>query len=247
MRAPAPVEELRAASAMVFVADLEDPVLSPEDAHHLAKVLRLRAGEAVVASDGAGSWRPCRFTGRAARPSSGATAALEADGPVRSEPRPRPEIEVALCWAKGERTEWALAKLVELGVDVVTPLVAERAVVRPDTGPSARRTRLMRIVREAAMQSRRVRLPRLGEPERPAEILARAGAGRVALAEPGGEPVSLGRPVVLIGPEGGWSERELSLVGARISLGDGVLRVETAAVAAGALLSALRAGSLGGA
>lgn len=238
-------DDLRAAAALVFVADLDSLCLSPEDGHHLAHSLRLRPGEAVVAADGAGSWRPCLFAGRAGRRAGTDAVALEASGPVRSEPRALPLIEVALSPAKGERTEWAVAKLVELGVDVVTPLVAERAVVRAEAGSAARRARLGRIVREAAMQSRRVFLPRLGEPEPVADVVARVGADRVALAEPGGGPVGLERPTLLVGPEGGWSPQELDLVGARASLGDGVLRVETAAVAAGALLTALRAGVVG--
>ena len=64
------------------------------------------------------------------------------------------------------------------------------------------------------------------------------------MAEPGGAPISLATPVVLVGPEGGWSERELALVANKVSLGDGILRVETAAVAAGALLTALRSMAL---
>lgn len=64
-----------------------------------------------------------------------------------------------------------------------------------------------------------------------------------ALAEPGGSPISLAAPTVLVGPEGGWSDRERTeAAGRTVSLGAGVLRAETAAVAAGVLLTALRAG-----
>jgi RsmE family RNA methyltransferase len=91
------------------------------------------------------------------------------------------------------------------------------------------------------MQSRRPLLPRIGDSESVEEIATRAAPGAIALAEPGGGAVSLSTPVVLVGPEGGWSPRELALVRNKVGLGDGVLRVETAAVAAGVLLSALRA------
>jgi 16S rRNA (uracil1498-N3)-methyltransferase len=94
------------------------------------------------------------------------------------------------------------------------------------------------------MQSRRPFLPEIGTSQTVDAVLGRAPASEIALAEPGGSPISLATPVVLVGPEGGWSERELALVGNKVALGDGVLRVETAALAAGALLTALRAMAL---
>ena len=56
--------------------------------------------------------------------------------------------------------------------------------------------------------------------------------------------MSLATPLVLVGPEGGWSSRELALVDKKVTLGDGILRVETAAIAAGVLLTALRSASV---
>ncbi|MBV9411855.1 MAG: 16S rRNA (uracil(1498)-N(3))-methyltransferase, partial [Acidimicrobiia bacterium] len=66
-----------------------------------------------------------------------------------------------------------------------------------------------------------------------------------ALAEPAGPAPSLDRPVVLVGPEGGWADEEAATGVSRVGLGPTVLRTETAAVAAGALLCALRAGLVG--
>ncbi len=237
----------------MFVEDLESPELCAEDARHLADVLRLKPGETVAAGDGAGSWRTCTFVVSPAadgRRSSGhggraSRVGLEVAGTVHRVQRPLPALEIAVSWAKADRTEWAVAKLVELGVDLITPLVADRTVVRPDRESSARRQdRLRRIVREAAMQSRRPLLPRLGRTESLDEVLSRSPGPGTALAEPGGGPVSLATPVVLVGPEGGWSPRELALVENKVSLGDGVLRVETAALAAGTLLTALRSAVL---
>jgi 16S rRNA (uracil1498-N3)-methyltransferase len=233
---------------MVFVEDLDSPELSEEDAHHLGEVLRLRPGETVAASDGAGAWRMCAFSssGAPSRRSAGGRSSpprygLEVSGPVQVSLRRSPTLEIGLSWAKTERTEWAVAKLAELGVDVVTPLVTDRTVVRPDLGASPRRElRLRRIVREAAMQSRRAVIPEIGPTQSLDAVLGRSRAGETALAEPGGGPVSLATPVVLVGPEGGWSDRELALVANKVSLGDGILRVETAAVVAGALLTVLR-------
>lgn len=241
MAGSAPDSQLRAAAALVFVEDLGSPALSAEDGHHLADVLRLNSGETVAASDGAGSWRMCAFRGGARRRSREPDFGLEAMGPVRTEARRLPEVEIGFSLAKAERTEWAVAKLVELGIDLLTPMLTDRTVVRPEPRSSARRgTRLSRILREAAMQSRRVFLPRIGSLETLDDVLSRTDPGHVALAEPGGGTVSLATPVVLVGPEGGWSPRELDLVDNKVSLGDGILRVETAAVAAGVLLTTLR-------
>ncbi len=253
MTACAPDAELRAAAAMVFVEDLGSPELGEEDAHHLGEVLRLRPGETVAVADGTGAWRSCAFTSRGApsrRPAGGRSGksprfGLEVSGPVHVNQRLLPALEIGFSWAKAERTEWAVAKLAELGVDRLTPLVADRTVVRPGPGTSVRRQdRLRKIVREAAMQSRRAFLPEIGATQSLEAVLGRSRSAEVALAEPGGGPFSLATPVVLVGPEGGWSERELALVANKVSLGDGVLRVETAAVVAGALLTTLRSMAL---
>ena len=253
MAACAPDTELRAAAALVFVEDLDAPELSENDARHLGDVLRLRPGETVAAADGTGSFRLCGFTSLPAAPRRLAAGrsrrapsfGLEASGPIHHRQRPLPMLEVGFSWAKAERTEWAVAKLVELGVDVLTPLAADRTVVRPDPDAAIRREgRLRKIVREAAMQSRRPFLPEISATQSLDAVLGRSPASSVALAEPGGGPLSLATPVVLVGPEGGWSERELALVCNKVSLGDGILRVETAAVVAGALLTALRSMAL---
>ncbi len=240
--------ELRTAAALVFVDDLAAPLLAADDAHHLGEVLRLKRGETVVASDGDGAWMVCAFAvadgprGRTGgRTGADGRFGLEPTGPLQILERPTPALEVGFSWAKAERTEWAVAKLAELGVDRITPLMADRTVVRPDLESGARReARLRRIVREAAMQSRRVFLPRIGAGESLDATLERLPVSSVALAEPGGVPLRLETPVVLVGPEGGWTPRELALVEQKVSLGDGVFRVETAALAAGVLLSALR-------
>lgn len=165
---------------------------------------------------------------------------------MQHEPDALPRCGVAFSLAKQDRTEWAAGKLAELGVDRIVPLVCERTVVRPDSEGGRRHGRLERIVREAAMQARLVRLPRLSHPVAFDEFVGRGGPDRLALAEPGGAPLSLETPMVLVGPEGGWSpaERERAARAGlpAVSVAGSVLRVETAAVAAGVLLVALRAG-----
>ena len=91
--------------------------------------------------------------------------------------------------------------------------------------------------REAAMQARRVWLPPIEGPVEARDAVAWDGA---ALAEPEGQPPRLDRPVILVGPEGGWSDDERERSAATVALGPHVLRVETAAMAAAAMLVGLR-------
>ncbi len=179
---------------------------------------------------------------------AGATAlALEPDGEVVEEAPLEPPITIGLSLAKHERTEWAVAKLTELGVDTIVPLLCDRTATRPD---GRRQNRLSRIVRESAMQSRRARLPEVTEPVGFPEFLAARAGGRsaIGLAEPGGAALSLRTPTILVGPEGGWSPRELELARAEslpaVGLAPTVLRIETAAVAAASILVAARIGLL---
>ncbi|HEX7276614.1 MAG TPA: RsmE family RNA methyltransferase [Acidimicrobiales bacterium] len=208
--------------------------MSADDRHHLERVLRLRPGEVVTAADGAGRWVRCRWVG---------AAGLEVDDEVVTEPAPSPLVTVAFSPVKGDRPEWAVQKLTELGVDRIVALVAARSVVRwtGDRGVAAV-ARWRRVAREAAMQSRRAWLPVV---EAPAGFAEAAGWPGAALAVAGGDPPSLAHPVVLVGPEGGWDpSAELGAGLPTVGLGPNVLRTETAAVAAGTLLVALRSGLL---
>lgn len=224
-------DTLRRAKAHVFVSDLAVPVLERDDAHHLGRVLRLRDGETVIASDGAGRWRTCEWQG----------GALVAAGDVTLDPRPAPRVTLAIAPLKGDRTDWTVEKLVEIGVArivVLAPLV--RSVVRRDAGKdSAALARWQRLARAAAMQSRRTHLPEVSGPVALRDVAGLAGAG---IAEPGGEarPEDVG--VLLIGPEGGFDPAEIARVraaGARtVDLGPGILRAETAALVGAARMVA---------
>jgi 16S rRNA (uracil1498-N3)-methyltransferase len=221
---------LRRSAAHVFVESLDAPVLAPDDLHHLVKVLRLREGEVVSVSDGAGGWRLCRLV---------AAGELAIDGEKSFEPAPSPPVTIGFAIPKGERPEWIVQKLTEIGVDRVLLLHAAHSVVRWAPDRAARNLeRLRRVAREAAMQCRRVRLVELVGPLAVDAPLV-AGDG-VAVAEPGGHRINLSRPTVLIGPEGGWAPGELEHGGATVSLGSTILRVETAALVAATLLVDLR-------
>ena len=204
------------------------------------RVLRLRDGEDVTASDGAGSWRPCHLRIRV-----GADPVLEPAGPLVFEPAPDPKVTVAVALPKGERGDWAVQKLTEVGADAIVPLVTRRSVVRWGGEREGRgMERFARVARAAAMQARRVRLPELGTPIAVADLIGEAGRTSAGLcaAEPGGGPPRLDNPTVLVGPEGGWEPGELpdAAVVPRIGLGPNVLRTETAAVVAASALVMLR-------
>jgi 16S rRNA (uracil1498-N3)-methyltransferase len=217
------------AKAHAFVSDLDSPQLDDEDRHHLARVLRLRPGDVITVSDGGGAWRRCEFGD-----------ALDPVGPIEHDPAGTPRLTIAFAVVKGERTEWAVQKLVELGIDAIVPFVADRSVVRWDEARAAHQhARLTKVAKLAAMQSRRSRLPAISPLSSLTDVLAGAG---VALADAAGASPSLEWPTVAIGPEGGWSETEQALELPRVALASTVLRTETAAVAAGALLLAMREG-----
>jgi 16S rRNA (uracil1498-N3)-methyltransferase len=218
------------ARAHAFVDDLDRPVLSAEDHHHLARVVRLRPGDPVTVSDGVGHWRAARL---------GTGLDLEAVGDVVADPRPAPPITVAFALVKGERPELTVQKLTELGVDRLIPFVAERGVVRWDATKTDRQAgRLADIARHAGMQCRRTWLPQIDRVATFAEVAGLPGA---ALADLGGDAPSLRHPTVLVGPEGGWAPSERAAGLPRVRIGANVLRAETAAITIGALLSALRA------
>lgn len=211
----------------VLVDDVEHPVLADDDRHHLERVLRVRVGDPLTVGDGAGAWRACRL-GAEPEPIDRVQRVLPVD----------PEIAVGFALIKGGRPELVVQKLTELGVDRIVPFTAARSVVRWDSAKATRNAeRLRRVAREAVMQCRRAHLPVVEEVTTFAEVVERHG---VALADLGGEPVSLRNPFVLVGPEGGWADEERVAAVPRVALAGAVLRAETAAIAAGALLGSQR-------
>lgn len=217
---------LRSRAAHVFVESLATPLLSAEDAHHLLRVQRLRDGETVTVSDGRGGWRACVL----------ASGELVPAGPVeRIGPPTSTSITIAAAIPKGDRAEWMVQKLTEVGVDRIVLVDCARSVVRWSGDRAARNSeRLARVAREAAMQSRRTNLPLVEGPLPVVEVLSRPGT---VAAEPGAQPwpPMAGTTTVVVGPEGGFTAEELAHAAGVVSLGETVLRVETAAVVAAAL------------
>lgn len=217
---------------LVFVDDLDAPVLADEDRHHLERVLRVRRGDPLTIADGQGRWRPARLG-----------VEPEPTGPVEEEPAPEPPLTIGFALVKGDKPEVVVQKLTELGIDRIVPFRAARSVVRWDDAKAAKAVaRLRTVARAAAMQCHRPRLPVVEDVADLASLAARPGA---ALADRAGGPPSLAHPVVLVGPEGGWTSDERALAVDRVALGPHVLRAETAAITVSALLTALRSNILG--
>jgi 16S rRNA (uracil1498-N3)-methyltransferase len=158
--------------------------------------------------------------------------------------RSTPAITVGFVPVKGDRPEWVVPKLTEIGVDRIAVLRSARAVVRWDGDRGLRAMeRLRRVAREAGAQSRNPWLPEVVGILDLAGLAQAVSPAPLVLAHPGGDPPSVAMPVMAVGPEGGWDDSELAPGGFPVvGLGPGILRAETAAVASGLLLCALRNG-----
>ncbi|MGI8754882.1 MAG: RsmE family RNA methyltransferase [Acidimicrobiales bacterium] len=212
------------------MTDLDDPNLSADDHHHLARVRRVHDGDPIVIGDGAGGWRRAVMHAHRPDPTTAITVVV----------RPEPALALAFALVKGAKPELVVQKLTELGIDDIRPFTAARSVVRWDESRAVgAQARLAKVARGAAMQSRRAWLPTVHPVATFASVASLPGACR---ADRGGEPATLAQPLILVGPEGGWSDEERNVALASVGLGPHVLRAETAAIAAATVLGALRAG-----
>ncbi|MFF8383481.1 16S rRNA (uracil(1498)-N(3))-methyltransferase [Streptomyces kanasensis] len=232
------VDDLAAAAPGATVA-LDGP-----EGRHAVSVRRLRTGEEIVLTDGAG------------RGAYGTVAAVEgkdrldvAVAEVRDEPAPAPRITVVQALPKGDRGELAVETMTETGVDAVVPWAASRCITqwKGERGLKAL-AKWRATAREAGKQSRRLRFPEVADAastRQVARLLAEADFAAV-LHEEGAEPLATaplpatGDIVLVVGPEGGVAPDELAAfaeAGAKpYRLGRSVLRTSTAGTAATALL-----------
>lgn len=219
-------------------------VLDGPEGRHAVSVRRLRTGEEVVLTDGAGTG--AHGTVAAV---SGKDRLEVAVTSVRTEAEPRPRVTVVQALPKGDRGELAVETLTETGADAIVPWAASRCVTQWKGERGLKSLAKWRsTAREAGKQSRRLRFPEVAElagTARVAGLLREAELG-VVLHEEGGLPLATaelpqdGGIVVVVGPEGGVAPQELAAftdAGARACrLGPSVLRTSTAGTAATALL-----------
>lgn len=214
---------------------LDEAALEGDQARHATRVLRLRAGETVELFDG------CGTVARGTIQHVGRDQVTVSVDQRRREEAAAWEVTIASAVPKGNRLQDMISQLVQVGVDRWIPLRCERASVNPR---EAKLERLERVVVESARQCRRAWLMRIEAMRSLAQILGESADVRL-VAHPGGPRrprlgEGSGRAVVLIGPEGGWTDAELEQAREAgwndWSLGPHVMRLETAAVVAAALL-----------
>ncbi|GAB2987198.1 16S rRNA (uracil(1498)-N(3))-methyltransferase [Amycolatopsis acidiphila] len=222
-------------------------VLDGEEARHAVTARRMRAGERLTLSDGAGAAADCVV--EAVRP--GREPALDVViEQRRHDPAPRLRVTVAQALAKGDRGELAVELATEAGADAVLPWRAERSVARWEEGPRGAKAlaRWQATARAAAKQARRTWVPPVEDPVDTPGLAAAVRDSALALVLEGAAEQQLtrvdlpaeGELLLVVGPEGGITDAELAALQAAgavpVRLGPTVLRTSTAAaVALGAL------------
>ena len=214
-----------------------DLSLEESESHHAARVLRKQAGDTIELFDGRGQSALAEIT---LVKKDRVDVRIVQRGEIQKSPQP--EIRLAVAPPKGDRFRWLVEKATELGVDRLIPLLTERTVVEPGSG---KLDKLQAAVVTACKQSGRNLVMQVSENTPLADCLCAVDASTTSRAilvgDPHGEmfqpdmlPVGAREVLLLIGPEGGWSEAELEAAtraGARrIRIADQILRTETAAI-----------------
>ncbi|HYE19371.1 MAG TPA: RsmE family RNA methyltransferase [Tepidisphaeraceae bacterium] len=232
--------------------------LSADQAHHARDVLRLTEGTTVELFTADGRAAEARL------------ARVSADGvvadvrEVRDASRGGVRLTIASAVPKAARADWMIEKLSELGVARFVPLQTERSIVHPEG--RGKLGRWERLAAESAKQCRRAGVMEIAELARVEKLVEAGGEGRGYLSTGGGVvglgewvanasgrapragrlQEAFGEIVLLVGPEGGWSERETASFDKAgltpLGLGATILRVETAAIAAAAVVAVVSAG-----
>ncbi|MET8845891.1 16S rRNA (uracil(1498)-N(3))-methyltransferase [Amycolatopsis sp. NPDC004625] len=225
-------------------------VLDGEEARHAATVRRLRAGERLVLSDGAGAMARCVVEGVQAGRDASLTLTVES---FWTEEPPALRVLVAQALAKGDRGELAVELATEAGVDAIVPWRAARSVAKWEDGGRGDKAlaRWRATARSAAKQARRAHVPDVTEPVTTGELAGLVATMSLAIVLESDVPERLtdlplpgaGDILLVVGPEGGVTDEELRTLrdaGARaVRLGTTVLRTSTAAAVALGALGAL--------
>jgi 16S rRNA (uracil1498-N3)-methyltransferase len=217
--------------------------LTGDDARHLARVLRAEVGQQYELSDNQRAFLAEISEVGAQR------VTFRVVEPLPPEP-PSPEITIFAALIKFDRFEWLVEKATELGVASIVPVDADRTEEGLARAAVKRVDRWKKIARESSQQSRRLRIPEIAAPETFDAAISDLTATRFFLEErPGADPLLRVLPAartpggsiaILTGPEGGWTDRERDLAARAgwkpVSISRQVLRSETAAIAALAIL-----------
>lgn len=217
--------------------------LDESETRHLRDVLRLKTNDVIYVFDGEGREFECRI--REIRKRS-AILSIEGEIPPTA---PESNLDLTICAAilKGDKTDFAVQKLVELGVNRFVPMLTARCDVKPKDA-AKRVTRWRKIAFEAAKQCGRAKLMAVDEVgifdgllQKPARS---KGKGAILFSERDGETFRIGSTptsvTAFLGPEGGWEDNELSLAKELeipiFTLHGRVMKADTAAIAISAIL-----------
>ena len=214
--------------------------LDNDESHHLARVLRLPPGAVVFAFDGEGNEYECEI----AQVNKSKTE-LNVIAQHSNEVESPLQLTLGQALIKSDKFDWVVQKATELGVTRIVPLITEHSEFRKADGHEQRLQRWRRIALEGTKQCGRRKLPEISDVQNFQQFCEQQTAGqRLIFSERGGSGIaSLSGTTsvsIAIGPEGGWSKAEIDLANAQgfiaLSLGNRILRTETAALAAIALV-----------
>lgn len=234
--------------------DSQTAALRGDTAEHLGRVLRAEPGQLFELSDGRSVWL-ARIERVALSKRGDSRIDFALVEPVTAR-EPSVQIDLFLSLVKFDRFEWCLEKATELGAREIVPLAAARVERALIAAAEKRRSRWEKILAESAQQSRRLRPPSITSVVSPEEAFVQCAAGAKiflserreapsirealrAVSSVAGAPLCLA--AIAIGPEGGWTGQEIAAASAagfaEVSLGENILRTETAVLAAMAVLS----------
>lgn len=208
--------------------------------HQWRDVFRYTTGAQVILFDGRGS----EYRGMIEKinPDFAEVRVLEVKKEEKQQEIKESEIWIAASMIKNDNFDWILQKVTEIGVNGILPVIAERSIKK-----NLNMERSHRIIQEAAEQSGRLDIPNIEEPKNLIETLE-SFEGKVIVCQAGknSKPfskkmlASKGLTLLVIGPEGGWSPKELDFFAkkkySQVSVGKNVLRAETAAIAISTLV-----------
>lgn len=214
-------------------------VIDGDSARHIAKALRMRAGDALTLCCGNGKDYGCIIDSI-----DGKTVTLSVQSEAKSDSEPSVRVSLYQGVPKGDKFDDVVQKCTELGVSEITPVLTHRSVSRPDEkSAQKKRSRYRKIALEAAQQSGRGIVPAVNTMTDLKNALKNDDSElKILFYEGGGESLkSIVRPdiksvSVYIGPEGGFEKSEAELIkeyGGKIAtLGKRILRTQTAPAAA---------------